>query len=254
MSIGSLSTTLLLPPANLFLAGLVCWGIAWRAPRIGMPLLGICLILLLALGLPLVSKLLTTSLEANLPRVDPVTSAGSHPPGAIVVLSGEQNEGQPEGGLLPGINVGRNTLERMRAGMLLEKRTHLPVLLAGGLLPGGDRPIAEQMAQTMRDDYGIDARWLENRSVDTWENAQFSAEILKRDGISRIYLVTHAWHMRRANMAFAHFGIDVVAAPTLLNRGPTYVVKDFLPSVVAWTASSNAIHEWLGCLAYSFRR
>lgn len=254
VSLSSFSTALLVPPVNVLLAGAACWGIAWRYPRVGMPLLGVCLVALLLLGLPMTSKLLIASLERDLPRSDPVALAAGDPPGAIVVLSGEQNYGRPVGGILPGINVGSLTLERMRAGMLLERRTRLPMLMAGGLLPGGGRPIAEQMAQNLRDDHAIDVRWVENRSVDTWQNAAFSAALLKSDGVHRIYLVTHAWHMRRAQMAFAHFGIDVVPAPTLLDRDPDFGLEDFVPTVSAWSDSSYAIHEWLGCLAYRLRR
>ena len=45
-------------------------------------------------------------------------------------------------------------------------------------------------------------RWQEDRSADTWETAEFSAALLRPAGISRVYLVTQSWHMRRAMLAY----------------------------------------------------
>lgn len=46
------------------------------------------------------------------------------------------------------------------------------------------------------------------------ENARFSAAILAPLGVTRILLVTDAFHMPRARRAFAIAGLDPIAAPT----------------------------------------
>jgi len=41
---------------------------------------------------------------------------------------------------------------------------------------------------------------------ETWENAAFTARMLRRENVDKILLVTHAWHMPRAKVAFAAAG------------------------------------------------
>jgi uncharacterized SAM-binding protein YcdF (DUF218 family) len=96
---------------------------------------------------------------------------------------------------------------------------------------------------------------VERGSVDTWENAHLSAPILKQFGIRSIYLVTNAWHMRRALLAFADTGIIVTAAPTHFDPGSLFRLDDFLaPDTPGWETSYLALHEWIGCLWYSVRQ
>ena len=71
--------------------------------------------------------------------------------------------------------------------------------------------------------------------------------------VRTIYLVTHAWHMRRAKASFQAVGIEVVAAPTRFASKPTPVLGDFLPTARALEASHAAMYEWLGLLWYTWR-
>lgn len=54
------------------------------------------------------------------------------------------------------------------------------------------------MADLLRDDFGVQVRWKEERSRTTWENAQMTADLLLPQGIKRVAVVTQAWHMPRA--------------------------------------------------------
>ncbi|HSQ25815.1 MAG TPA: YdcF family protein [Anaerolineales bacterium] len=90
------------------------------------------------------------------------------------------------------------------------------LLLSGGFLgwnPRNTSP-AQDMAILLKD-LGIPegALWLEPDSRNTYENAAFSAKILKQNGIQKILLVTSAWHMQRAVKLFEAQGLDVVPAP-----------------------------------------
>ena len=109
------------------------------------------------------------------------------------------------------------------------------------------------MRESLMQDFQVPVRWTEDKSADTWENAQDSAAILRSAGIDSIYLVTHSWHERRALLAFAATGIAVTAAPTPLDRPVDLVSADFKPRVEAWEASYYALHEWIGYVWYALQ-
>jgi uncharacterized SAM-binding protein YcdF (DUF218 family) len=179
-----------------------------------------------------------------------LTADATEKPGAIVILTADIDRFAGDD---PGFAPGRLTLDRERAGSILFRRVQLPVLVTGGVLRAGDPPIAMVTAQSLRDDFQIPVRWTENRSRDTWENAEYSAAMLRANNISSIYLVTHAWHMRRALLAFHHFGIHVIPAPVQIDRYPDLSPADLMPSVRGWVVTYYAVHEWLGYVAYALR-
>jgi uncharacterized SAM-binding protein YcdF (DUF218 family) len=106
------------------------------------------------------------------------------------------------------------------------------------------------MQRILVNEFGVPVRWVEDRSIDTHENATLSAEMLKRDGVSSVLLVTHAWHMRRAMLAFQSAGLAPVAAPTRFIRPSKPIGRDFVPDASALRASYYALHEWGGLLWY----
>jgi len=247
MSLGALATTFVVPPLNLIPLGLAGLAAAWRWPRLGRLAMATSVIGILLFSLPVVSKPLIASLELGLPRAPP-----EHPPAAIVVLGADAGYGTGEG-LETGAGIGALTLERMRAGAILQRQTGLPVLVSGGELERRAEPIGTQMARALDREFGVPARWIEAKSEDTWENAEFSAALLHAAGIDSIYVVTHAWHERRAAMAFAHFGIATTPAPIRYDRWPRFRFDDFMPHASAFLHSYYALHEWIGCVYYALR-
>ena len=267
----AVASVLLVPPVNLALlaaAGLaLTWrksGRAGRPGRIGRWLAGVALLLLLLLALPVVSGALLAGLEAGLPAAAPVL-----PPEAIVILGGDVVPAWPalplsnsadagadaadaDAGGTPQ-DIGALSLERLRGGAALQRATRLPVLVTGGVLNDGRAPVAALMARSLQTDFAVPVRWVEPAARDTWENARFSAAILRRAGIGTVYVVTHAWHMRRALIAFAGTGIVAVPAPLTLDRSPRGRPGDFVPRVSSWQRSYFALHEWIGCAWYAWR-
>jgi uncharacterized SAM-binding protein YcdF (DUF218 family) len=239
----SLLIVLLLPPVNLVFAILAGVLLLRVMPRLGRAMIIVAALLLLALAMPAVAGSLLCALERNLPLTPPA----DHPPGAIVILGAEveHTEGPP------GLTVGRLTLERLRAGAALERRTHLPILVSGGLVGERGPPVAQLMRDSLVADFQVPVRWVEDRSRDTWQNARDSAAILHAAGIDSVYVVTNAWHERRAMMAFAGTGIIMTAAPTNLDLVPSPIIGDFVPRVTSWETSYFALHEWIGCLWYA---
>lgn len=223
-----------------------------RRPRLGLGVAVGGLILLAALSMPVVAGRLLGTLEVY----PPVTAhyEGKDAPQAIVVLAGGRYSGAPEYGGLDTVSAA--TLVRLRYAAYLYRRTHLPMLVSGGTVFGRRAPEATLMQHVLKHDFSVPVRWAETRSRDTHENALFTSRILKQAGISRVYLVTQAWHMRRAVAAFAGTGIEVVPAPTAFTTphrlGPHW--RLYLPSSYALRESSRAIHELLGLSWYLLRR
>jgi uncharacterized SAM-binding protein YcdF (DUF218 family) len=172
-------------------------------------------------------------------------------PAAIVILSAGRRNYAPE---YDGETVDELSLERLRYGARLARATGLPVLVSGGLSRGTSPPLAALFAGVLEQDYGIEPRWLEALSSTTHENALYASELLKREGIFRAVLVTHAWHMRRAAASFAAQGITVIPAPTAFyRRRNDSEWQDFLPSAGAFRMSAYAIHEFGGRFWYWVR-
>lgn len=251
MSLSSLSTALLIPPINLVPIGLAGLVLARFRPRLGRALALGALLGLLGLAMPVTGQAMMYLLMEGIPATVP-ERAGEQP-AAIVVLSGDGASGA-EGGLLRPYGVGPLTLQRLHAGAQLARRLRLPVLLTGGALNDRAPPIALDMARVLREDFGIADSWVETRSADTWENAEFSARILKERGVRRVFLVTSGWHLRRALIAFSHVGLDVVPVADRMEAAPELGLDAFVPRVSAWLTSYYAIHEWIGCAYYLLRR
>ena len=109
------------------------------------------------------------------------------------------------------------------------------------------------MARVMTEDFGVTPRWVEPRSTTTWENAAFSAALLRAEGIRSVYVVTHAWHMPRAAQAFAAAGLEMTPAPVRLDVVPALRLIDLIPVAGGWQRSYFALHEWIGQLWYGAR-
>ena len=142
----------------------------------------------------------------------------------------------------------------MRAGAALHRSTGLPLLASGGIVDRAGPPIGVLMASGLAEDFATPVRWTDQSSADTWENAEQSAALLLPDGVRSVFVVTHAWHMRRALQAFRRVGLEAVPALVRRDRWPDITPSEFVPRVSAWTQSYLGLHEWLGILYYTVRR
>ncbi len=234
MSLAALPVALLVPPLNG--AALCLLGLALRRRRAGRVLAWVGALEMALLSLPVVSGTLLASLEHGLPLVPPADA----PPRAIIVLGGEREHGADGRD-----GVGPLTLERLRAGAELARSTGLPLLVTGG--GGPDQvPLAVLMAQTLARDFATPVRWIEPHAADTRENARDSAALLAAGGIRSAWVVTQAWHERRAMLAFSRTGLRATASPVRLDAMPGGRFSDYVPDVAAWTDAYFALHEWIG--------
>ena len=188
-------------------------------------------------------------------------NASQEKPQAIVILGGGKRRGAlelPEYGFS---DVSKETMERLRVGAKLAKQNGLPVLLTGGApdaTSANDLSEAAVMAAVLKDELGVKAKWLEEQSNTSLENAKLSAELLKKVGISSVYLVTHFWHMPRAQRAFEKQGIKVIpvahAYQDLESENNFNFNKltpvDYFPSSSGITRVRQIWHELIGQVWY----
>lgn len=230
----------LMPPLALLLLGGAGWLMRKAWPRIGRASMVGALALFVLFSTPLTAAVLLGALQSH-EALDEARL--EHGCGAIVVLAGDAQLHAPEYGAA---SCGPLTLERLRYGARLARVTELPLLVSGGAPRAGVRSHAGMMKEALERDFGVEVRWLEERSGDTRENLRNSAQVLREAGVSRAYLVTHAWHMPRAEAWARVVDLDVVAAPTGFRAPPEWRVSSFLPTSKALRESTWALHEWLG--------
>jgi uncharacterized SAM-binding protein YcdF (DUF218 family) len=109
------------------------------------------------------------------------------------------------------------------------------------------------MAEALETDFREPVRWREDRSRTTYENALYSAEILRRAGVPSALVVTNSWHMARALWSFYAVGYPVVAAPLPDGQPFNHTLSRFFPQITALAASNDALHELIGLVWYELR-
>lgn len=230
--------TLVLPPAGLVilaaLGTLLLLGRARSVRRAGWALLFASLAALWLLSTPIVAEWLQRTVQ----RYPPLDLGQPVKADAIVILGGgEKRLSAPE---YAGPAAGRGLLERLSYGAYLQRKTHLPVVVSGTASE------ALVMQATLMRDYGIQVTWADARSRDTFQNAQFSAQLLSANKLHRILLVTSAAHEWRAAQEFRSAGLEVVPAPTEVWEPPSEPRFRFVANGGDLQRSSEALYELLG--------
>lgn len=172
------------------------------------------IVVLLSLFTPLFSRsVIYTMQHLPLPPVPAETIIS--PPSAYVVLGGGLTNDNNNH-----IILNDYSLNRIRTAATAYHNHPLPIILSGAEAPWLGQWLLE---------HGIDEPISENASMNTCENARFTA---KRVALSHVYLITDSYHMARARRQFALNGINStpISAP--------------LPVKRAWSEpSQNLIHS-----------
>ena len=239
----------LLPPACFVVA--LAW-LGWRLWRRSRRLAGVAwavALLLYAAAVPPVSEWLLRNLEYRYP---PAAVAGAD---GIVVLGGGTMKDVPTPAGWSG-QLHDAASQRLLAAYALHRQTGLPLLVSGGEV------FAEygREAVIMRDilvSFGVspDKIILEDRSLNTTENARFTAPILRERGWRHPLLVTSAFHMARSVAEFQRAGISVAPYPAGFYTSRRYhgTLLDVIPSGSALRGTSIALKEYLGLAALAVR-
>ena len=166
---------------------------------------------------------------------------------AVVVLGAGVVTGLPGGEQ----QMSRTSLERLRLGAQLARQTGLPLVFSGGSGWGAkDASVSEaEVAEAvLLNAFGMRLNFKESSSRDTQENAANSWELLSKQGITKIAMVTHTTHMPRGSGEFKRVGFDVIEAavgqPTLGSE----TVLSWLPSASNLELSQSLLRELLAKL------
>ncbi|MFW1774108.1 YdcF family protein [Acinetobacter seifertii] len=134
------------------------------------------------------------------------------------------------------IVVNSYTRLRLEKTLEVEQQNDLPIVLSGVEAP---------YMQVWLKKRGVDAKLLEQKSMNTCENTRFSSLLLqKKGGAPTVMLVTDEYHMPRTRRLFALNGIETIPViapmPTALTR--------WQPSVQNYDHSRRANYELLATI------
>jgi len=202
---------------------------------------------------------LARSLERRHLPPNPMPAAG-----AIVVLGGGTESPDSPRPITEVNGAG----DRVLYAAWLYQQGKAPVILAsGGLLDWELRQnTSAQNMKALLQMIGVPAEaiLLQPESRNTYEDALYSARLLKEKGIRRILLVTSAWHMPRSVRLFQAQGLEVVPAPTdfhvtdadwkeLTSPDVRVQILGLLPSADSLGLTTRMLKEYLGMLVYDLQ-
>lgn len=253
MELGELKpllTALVLPPAAPLLLAFGGLLMVWRNKRLGSVLCVAGLGGLWLLGCNAVAVWLALHILPQVPALPPSTAAAllqARQVQAVVVLGGGVQAFAPEYGAA---QPTADTATRLRYGVWLARQSQLPLAFAGGVGWANSGTAAPSEGAAARaavaQDYGLALRWVDDQSRDTAENAARLQALLAADGVQRIALVTQAWHMPRAQLAFERAGFTVTPAPTGFTLPQQRSLLEWLPTGHGLQSSREVLREWLG--------
>ena len=223
--------------------------------------IAVALAVLVVGGNAWVAQGLTRSLEWRYLPPETIPSAG-----AMVLLGGGTAPAEYPRSMVEVNSAGDRVLY---AAQLYKEGAAPKILLSGGridwLESEQESSPAHEMAELLKL-MGVppEALWLQERSRNTYEDALYSAQILKEKGIKRILLVTSARHMPRSVALFEKQGLQVVPLPTdysvtqagweeMLHPDLEAFLIGLVPGGSSLAATTGALKEYLGMLVYALQ-
>ncbi len=168
------------------------------------------------------------------------------PAGDVIILGGGAYSDTPD-------VDGTGTLcaspaSRLLTAVRLQRQLDVPILLSGGQVyedTGAEAKIAKRVLMSL----GVPENKIltETRSINTSQNARFSAEILRENGLSHPILVTSAFHMKRSVLNFAKQGVAVEPFPTdyMVAHHPVFHYTKLRPQTEALLDNVTVLQETL---------
>ena len=235
---------LLLPPGSIIFL-MILLSIFLKKKNISYwKVLSILTLLLYLISIPLVGDALIGSLEE---KYEPLLNVDGD---VIVMLGGGATLNTPN---LDGLgHLTGHAANRLLTSAQLFYDVEVPILITGGQVynhTGNEGEIAKRILNQL----GVpeEKLMIENKSVNTSQNAEYSKVILEDKGFKKPILVTSAFHMHRSVLQFKKYGVEVIPYPTDYQTNITNIFSynDLIPSINSLKNFSLAIKEYLGIMA-----
>ncbi len=240
----NLLSTFLLPPLNLLIVAVLGLWLWQKRPRIARILLTTSVVLLWLLSTPFIAEMLLHQLEGEPLSID------TRQADAIVVLGAGTYFHAPE---YAGDTVSDFSLQRLRYAAKLYRDSGSLILVSGGKPAGNETSEAQQMKHVLVEEFHVPVTWTEDSSDNTLESARNCYKMLLPSKVKRIALITHAWHMPRAQTAFQAAGFEVIPAPTAYTTRYQTDLLSFIPNAIALRDSKIFMHEAIGMMWYRLK-
>ncbi|HEY4212731.1 MAG TPA: YdcF family protein [Steroidobacteraceae bacterium] len=220
----------------VLVAAWVLGRIGWR--RTGRTLGILVVVAFLAIGCGVVPSWMLSQLQAGLSAKIPAMHDTGHT--VIIVLGGGTDLDSEDDELrVPAQVDGRvtKTVELYRAC-----GSDCRVIVSGGNPQGHQQSEAAVYGRELIA-LGVDPKSLilEGRSLNTWQNAQFTAKLLPLQ-TTQTLLVTSGVHLRRSRLYFARFGIHATPVRADFERARLSPI----PLGANFMLADAAIHEYMG--------
>ena len=206
----------------------------------------------LLFALTFVFYLLCTSFvaERTLGWLEQAYLPPAEPKGDVIIMLG--GGAMPDSPDVDGVGaLCSSPANRLLTAVRLQRKLGVPILLSGGQVYE-DTGAEAKIARRMLIDLGVPEEQIlvETRSINTTQNARYSAEILREHGLSRPILVTSAFHMKRAVLNFEKQGIDVVPYPAdyQVTHHPVFHYTKLRPQTEALLDNVTVLQETLRTL------
>lgn len=244
-------------PAGIVTLLLVLTFIFWRKRRLALAFLIFAFAVLLVAGNKYTATAFARTLEWQYPPLAEGVTAD-----VVVILGGGTEPDVPPRSMVE-VNA---AADRVLYGVYLFQQGTAPVIL----LSGGDIDFIYDSPSTPADDMAALMEMLgvppedmiiQNKSLNTLEDAEFSCRIIKENGYKNIILVTSAFHMPRSVALFEKQGCEVIPAPVDFSitedswqslSHPTIeeFILDLLPSYAHISTVTKTLKEYFGMWYY----
>jgi uncharacterized SAM-binding protein YcdF (DUF218 family) len=226
--------------------------------------LRVCLLLSAALQMIFMSaplgEILIGRLEQLYPPILAPETLGAVPWIVVLSASGVDHPDTPITS-----NLSEETLYRLAEAVRVYRRVpKARIVVSGGVLREGERPIAAQMAGYLLST-GIPMQDVltEATSKDTYQNLLNTQKIVRNDAF---FLVTSAYHLRRAMAVSRRLGLKAIACPAYIQTlqyhpaglswwewSRDMLLSISLPSPRRLVLLQRAFHEYAGYVWYEYQ-
>ena len=203
----------------------------------------------LLFALTFVFYLLCTSVvaERTLGWLEQAYLPPAEPAGDVIIMLG--GGAMPDSPDVDGVGaLCSSPANRLLTAVRLQRKLGVPILLSGGQVYE-DTGAEAKIARRILIDLGVPESKIlvETRSINTTQNARYSAEILRAQGLTQPILVTSAFHMKRAVLNFEKQGVNVTPYPAdyQVTHHPVFHYTKLRPQTEALLNNVTVLQETL---------